>query len=282
MLVLEHNNGSAINAAAANGLPAGNANRTYQFMIENTAGSYKALGIAVNLKDVPYTYSNTTTQSQGFALLGYFDPGRTATAGMPNGILGQAYSFTGQHSSMPSLGEYDEIVASEVGMLVCSSGKIYNLPNDDGSTLPRQVDNIQPIDAQPMTRLCASYKDKTVLGVISSIEDASGRVDYGVTCWRGNLASDADGRRRIRVASIGEGAIWVTNEHGNVSNDDYITSSNTRGYGTRQDDDIMHSYTVAKATMDCSFDAALAHEYKTRDLGDGLYASYIAVTFHCG
>ena len=44
----------------------------------------------------------------------------------------------------------------------------------------------------------------------------------------------------------------------------------------------MHSYTVAKATMDCPFDAALSGEYKTRDLGGGLYASYIAVTFHCG
>ena len=159
-----------------------------------------------------------------------------------------------------------------------------NLPDGDGNILPRQVDNIQPIDAQPMTRLCASYKDPTVLGVISSIEKAqSDRVDSGATCWRGNLASDADGRRRIRVASIGEGAMWVTNEHGNVSNGDYITSSNTRGYGTRQDDDdIMHSYTVAKATMDCTFDAALVDEYKTRDLGNGLYASYIAVTFHCG
>jgi len=76
--------------------------------------------------------------------------------------------------------------------------------------------------------------------------------------------------------------MWVTNEHGFVRNGDYITSSNTRGYGTRQDDALLYSYTIAKATMDCSFDAVLEDEYKTRDLGDGLYASYIAVTFHCG
>ena len=185
---------------------------------------------------------------------------------------------------MPADTDYDDIMQqSQVGMLVCSSGRIYNFPEWDGTVPLRQVDNIKPIDAQPMTRICTSYKDKTVLGVIASIEkEGENRVDNGATSWTGNLPSDADGRRRIRVASIGEGSMWVTNEHGSVSNGDYITSSNTRGYGTRQDDDLMHSYTVAKATMDCSFDAALVDEYQTRDLGNGLYASYIAVTFHCG
>ena len=210
--------------------------------------------------------------------MGFFSPTTTA----------QAYNFTGQHSSMPSDTDYDAIMQSsqsQVGMVVCSTGKIYNFPEWDGTVPLRQVDNITAINAQPMTRLCTSYKDKTVLGVIASIEiEGEDRVDKGATSWTGTLPSDADGRRRIRVASIGEGAMWVTNEHGNVCNGDYITSSGTaRGYGTRQGDDaLMYSYTVAKATMDCSFDTALEDEYKTRDLGNGLYASYIAVTFHCG
>jgi hypothetical protein len=45
----------------------------------------------------------------------------------------------------------------------------------------------------------------------------------------------------------------VANTNGNLVSGDYITSSNVAGYGQRQDDDILHSYTVAKITMDCDF-----------------------------
>jgi len=273
MLAFETNAGNANAAVSPNPY---NGNRSYQFMVETTSGSNKSLGIAVNTDDLPYSFSNTSTQNSGWRMMGFFNPT----------TINQAYNFTGQHSSMPSDTDYDDIMQSaqsQIGMVVCSSGRIYNFPEWDGTVPLRQVDNITSIDAQPMTRLCTSYKDKTVLGVIASIEkEGIDRVDNGATSWTGNLPSDADGRRRIRVASIGEGAMWVTNEHGFVRNGDYITSSNTRGYGTRQDDALMYSYTIAKATMDCSFDAVLEDEYKTRDLGDGLYASYIAVTFHCG
>ena len=38
---------------------------------------------------------------------------------------------------------------------------------------------------------------------------------------------------------------------------DYITTSNIPGYGEKQDDDILHNYTVAKITMDCDFNPQL-------------------------
>ena len=44
----------------------------------------------------------------------------------------------------------------------------------------------------------------------------------------------------------------------------------------------MHNYTIAKATMDCDFDIEQPDEYKTKYLGDGVYASYIACTYHSG
>jgi hypothetical protein len=47
--------------------------------------------------------------------------------------------------------------------------------------------------------------------------------------------------------------MWVTNTNGNLVSGDYITTSNVAGYGQRQDDDILHNYTVAKITMDCDF-----------------------------
>jgi len=37
---------------------------------------------------------------------------------------------------------------------------------------------------------------------------------------------------------------------------DYITTSNVAGYGQKQDDDVLHNFTVAKITMDCDFTAS--------------------------
>ena len=259
------------------GYNAGNPQRTFLWTI--LSGPFgKELGLACNRIPSPNSYINTSSQSTAFALLGYYATGRT----------GSAYSFTGEHSSMVCDEEYDNLMNYNtddfIGMVVCSSGKIYNLPYDvDGNTYTKQVDNIKSVDSQPMTRLSKKYKDKSVLGVISHIEKVGkNRNDLNATSWTGCLPLDKDERRRIRVASIGEGGIWITNEYGNIENGDYITTSNIAGYSTKQDSDFLMNYTIAKATMDCSFDIEKPDDYKTKYLGDGVYASYIACTYHSG
>jgi hypothetical protein len=271
---LENNN----NANIGSGFNNGGQNRVFTWMIENTVNSGKALGLAVNRVNAPNANINASTQSTGFALLGYYDTSRGGTA----------YSFTGEHSSMICDEEYDDIMDYNtddfLGLVVCSSGKIYNLPYDvDGNTYTKQVDNIKSVDSQPMTRLSKKYKDKSVLGVISHIERVGkDRNDLNGTSWTGCMALDKDERRRIRVACIGEGGIWITNEYGNIENGDYITTSKIAGYSTKQDSDFLMNYTIAKSTMDCDFDIEKPDEYKTKYLGDGIYASYISCTFHCG
>jgi len=256
----------------------GNFNRQYLWAVENTTGSGKALGLIINRTNNVNTTINTSTQSTNYALLGFYASNRG----------GAAYSFTGEHSSMVCDEEYDDLMNYNtddfIGMVVCSSGKIYNLPYDvDGNTYTKQVDNIKQIDSQPMTRLSKKYKDKAVLGVISHIEKIGKyRNDLNATSWTACLSLDKDGRKRIRVASIGEGGIWITNEYGNIENGDYITTSNIAGYSTKQDDDLLHNYTICKATMNCSFDIERPDDYKTKYLGDNIYASYISCTFHCG
>ena len=49
--------------------------------------------------------------------------------------------------------------------------------------------------------------------------------------------------------------------NGILENGDYITTSDIPGIGMKQHDDIYHSYTVAKITMDCDFNPKLL-EYK--------------------
>jgi len=272
---LECNTNGNIGAGAFN---AGNPVRQFLWLIENTTGSGKALGLACNRVSGVNSFINTINQNTGYALLGYYATNRG----------GAAYSFTGEHSSMVCDEEYNDLMNYNtddfIGLVVCSSGKIYNLPYDvDGNTYTKQVDNIKSVDSQPMTRLSKKYKDKSVLGVISHIEKVGKeRNDLNATSWTGCMALDKDERRRIRVACIGEGAIWITNEYGNIENGDYITTSNIAGYSTKQDDDLMHNYTIAKATMDCSFDIEKPDDYKTKYLGDGVYASYISCTYHCG
>jgi hypothetical protein len=57
----------------------------------------------------------------------------------------------------------------------------------------------------------------------------------------------------ILVQSTGEGYVWVTDVNGSLESGDLITTSNIDGYGIKQDDDLVHSYTVAKSTMHCDF-----------------------------
>tara|TARA_Y100000385_G_C13074854_1_gene630898 strand:- start:579 stop:2105 length:1527 start_codon:yes stop_codon:yes gene_type:complete len=57
----------------------------------------------------------------------------------------------------------------------------------------------------------------------------------------------------ILVQSAGEGSVWVTDVNGPLESGDFITTSNIAGYGMKQDDDLVHSYTVAKTTMPCDF-----------------------------
>ena len=49
------------------------------------------------------------------------------------------------------------------------------------------------------------------------------------------------------VGCVGDGEILMCSEGGNLEIGDYICSSNTPGHGMKQDDDLLHNYTVAKS-----------------------------------
>jgi hypothetical protein len=84
-------------------------------------------------------------------------------------------------------------------------------------------------DAIPIIQLCRVKQDKRVYGVFASPTRSTNH------------------KNRLIVNSAGEGAICVSNTNGNIENGDYIQSSDVLGYGEKQDDDLLHNYTVAKA-----------------------------------
>ena len=111
---------------------------------------------------------------------------------------------------------------------------------------------IKSSESLPIVSLSNVVNDPTVFGVVDSVESASllRTQRFGGTIVENKKKS---GDNRVIVNSLGEGAMWVVNTNGNISSGDYITTSNINGYGHKQDDDILHSYTVAKITMDCDF-----------------------------
>ena len=81
------------------------------------------------------------------------------------------------------------------------------------------------------------------------------------------------------VNSLGDGAIWVSNINGEVNNGDYITSSIIPGYGARQNDDILHSYTVAKCCTNINWNNI--NTYITFN-NNSYKITFTACTYHCG
>jgi hypothetical protein len=159
---------------------------------------------------------------------------------LANGTL---LTFTGQHMCFPD-GPMDQ------GLVVSANKNKYITLN---GPLTTGVHAIKSSESIPVVCLSNVANDKNVFGVVDRYEQggttrlqASG---IGIVTQEKEL-----GDNRVIVNSIGEGAMWVTNTNGNLVSGNYITSSNVPGYGQKQDDDTVHSYTVAKITMDCNFE----------------------------
>jgi len=168
-----------------------------------------------------------------------------------NGGIKGFVNFTGMHHCKALTPElYDD---KYIGYIV-SSTKQYQSMNSiyDSSNIQRNIDK-NAWDALPIVAL-ASEKDKKVFGVIAKVEDnySDSREEMS-----GNIVNYFEKKshdRRLHIAGVGEGGIWVCNYNNTViESGDYITTSPIAGIGMKQDDDLVHGYTVGKATMDCDF-----------------------------
>jgi hypothetical protein len=152
-------------------------------------------------------------------------------------------SFTGQHKCVPEEPvEKGLIVSAKKNRFVKLNGGL-----DSGKSA------ITIDESLPVVSLSSVAKDKACFGVVSSMEEANSLVRVETV---GGVISDIPktlGDNRAIVNSVGEGAIWVVDTNGSLESGDYITTSNVAGYGQKQEDDILHNYTVAKITMDCDF-----------------------------
>jgi hypothetical protein len=99
-------------------------------------------------------------------------------------------------------------------------------------------DEISCSSTLPTVRLADTPNDKKVAGVL--ITESPLPEDH----WY----KSGEGERFGVVNALGDGRVWVTNINGDIEAGDYITTSAIAGYGQKQDDDLLHSYTLGKAT----------------------------------
>lgn len=176
----------------------------------------------------------------------------TTTLAMTGDTAGfSLLNFTGQHRYLPTKNFHQTLSFLEeddyTGLLVQSTGTIQNMQWDQ-TIKPKQSD-YEIDEALSVIEPTQSYKSKTVVGVICGMEQGdTRRYQSGMFIMEKKIY---EGDRRYIVNSLGEGALWVIYEpHNVVYNGDLLCSSPIPGFASRQNDDIVHSYTVAKATGD--------------------------------
>ena len=154
-------------------------------------------------------------------------------------------NFTGQHHNYG----VSELI-DEIGFIVSSTGNYRNQMSNCDECNKYKI-NIN--ESLPIVEYSQIVNDTKIWGVISDKDDTNTLREKPF----GNFVTEyeqAEEDRPLTINSLGEGALWVSNINGPIMNGDYITTSILPGLGIKQDDDVLHSYTVAKITTDCSFD----------------------------
>jgi len=198
-------------------------------------------------------------------------------------LLTSSTYFTGQHGNKPIDSDLKTNIQNYIGMIVSSAGSYYSV-NPINQEVTTGKDAIQISEALPEVKLTDTDQDKAVWGVVTNVKNDNHNTDGTVETDNNTDWGDRLGSNVIRINGLGEGAIWVTNINGNIENGDYVCSSVIPGYGRKQNDDLLHNYTVAKSTMDCDFDLNNDDLYVCEEFqhnGTTYKKAFIGCTYHC-
>ena len=168
---------------------------------------------------------------------------------------GANYPFTGSH-----MGFTTNATQFKIGDIVTVvDGYMIEVNNSVFSVLPS-----------------SSIKDKKVIGVFNGFTDSietfakNSKAISDNEAFKPFIDSIKSTHKVVGFNAIGEGGITVCDKNGNIEIGDYICTSSLKGKGMKQDDDILHNYTVAKALESVDW----SKETDTTKM--------IACTYHCG
>jgi aspartokinase len=179
-------------------------------------------------------------------------------------------AYTYQGSFGPFTGAHDALIEKntvfELGDIVVDYELINKLTVNDVIT---------------KVKLSSAPKQKSVLGVISgnignTVEENSIPTSLAEYSQESNSYVISEVHQTIyndndvlSINALGEGCINVCGENGDIEMGDYITTSSMLGKGMKQDDDLLHNYTVAKARENVTFSSPTE-------------VKQIACSYHCG
>ena len=212
----------------------------------------------------------------------YFSIQGNYSAKIAAGNNGTTMNFTGQHRCVPHNMDLYNNVEQYIGYIVYSTG-YYKTYDHENKKLLSNKNSITINDSLPIVDLTNKKKQKTVFGIISNKEEDER--EYSAGNFITPYSNEGDDKR-LYINSVGEGAIWIVNTNGNLENGDYIQSSNIVGLGEKQDDDLLHNFTVAKITCDCTFDLNSTN-YNCIEIidpisGNTYIKAFVGCTYHCG
>jgi hypothetical protein len=186
--------------------------------------------------------------------------------------------FTGQHKTLPDDPTIKENLLQNIGLIMSSNDTGYT-SGDSENNVYSGKHAIYINEALPNCSLSVTDEDPCVFGIITN--NANGGSDNTDDTNTDFCTSLNDS---VRVNSLGEGAMWVSNINGHIQNGDWITSSRIPGVGKKQTEIRRCNYTVAKATMSCNFELG-SDKYKTKMVSfesNEYIMAFISVTYHCG
>jgi hypothetical protein len=207
-----------------------------------------------------YATSEGVTTNYG----GYFYA--RGTTGRGCYASGKAYAYYASSTGAdygPFTGAHEARIAPDSlplmpGMVVSATGSAAVRADEKGkptlsSTMPEVTVSTAP-------------NDPAVLGVF--VMESPLEEDH----W---YAAKADERFAV-VNALGEGRVWVCNANGPVRLGDYVTTSAVPGYAQRQDDDLLHNYTLGKVIESVDWDSAT----ETVTVGSQTYTVYLAAVVY--
>ena len=245
--------------SASNAVNAGYATTAGSASTANTAYAYGSTDLSISgtmsatagYSGGPYAGSYVSTSGTVYA-------SGSITTATGFWVGGTQVAFTGGHIGFTheSLIEGDVIYDSDIHIIDINQtyGKLTATTTAYDTRVVGVVSKEYVTDYQSILDMISLDRDQNILPEYVDF------IDFIIT----------NGYRLYRTNSIGEGLVNVCSENGNISAGDFICSSNTLGKAMKQDDGILHNYTVGKARESVDWSA----EPSTTKM--------IACTYHCG
>lgn len=173
--------------------------------------------------------------------------------------------------------DIDTDPTSLTGLIVVSTGAYRNL---DGSVEPTIDESL------PVVEISRRQRDPRVFGVIAGFEDhgiyvgALDRRIFRLGHLRFSVPKHQQSRSKVVVNSLGEGGIWVCDANGHLSNGDLVCSSPLPGFGMKQNEPYLTSWTVAKVTCECDF-SYRTDCWKQSKIVDGHVCCFVGCSYKC-